>query len=399
LDTHVLDFPCKALGAFVQEPTAAGLLDAFAAAQAVAAAQQAQFLAAQHASHAGPSHVQAKWLQQLQQLSPAERHHLRTYLLQAKWFAGAGNSSSSSAGSTGGPAAGFNQQQLQVLLSLPIFEVHAPLPYEEDSISPHDQQQQPMRQQQTAGLLGLLQESPAAASTGAAASLYRALSTAGTQQQQLLLPPRGITNGAVLGSHFLRCESESEEAVLTQHLGVRRLSMQEFLMLHLAKAPQQLQPRALTSTMVYILSRLKDLATAEADLLLSIRGLPVIPTRAGASQASVGTGTGTQRQQQQQQLVLAAPFELFDPSNAGLVQLLDARHFPAAPFDGSVDSSRPAAGVAGAAAAAAEAQAVLAGLTLCGLRTELNLEVSFLCFWLWVALVGVSCACSACDSR
>jgi hypothetical protein len=155
--------------------------------------------------------------------------------------------------------------------------------------------------------------------------------------------------------------------------------MQEFLMLHLAKAPQQLQPRALISTMVYILSRLKDLAAAEADLPLSIKGLPVIPTRAGDSQASAGAGTGTQRQQQQQ-LVLAAPFELFDPSNAVLVQLLDARHFPAAPCDGSVDSSRPAADVTGGAAA--EAQAVLAGLTLCGLRTELNLEVRLLCYGL-----------------
>jgi hypothetical protein len=332
--------------------------------------------------------VQAKWLQQLQQLSPAERHHLRTYLLQAKWFAGGGNTSSnssSSAGASGGPAGGFNQQQLQVLRSLPIFEVHAPLPYEEDSmhLQEQEQQQQPMRQQQTAGLLGLLQEAPPSAPANAAASSYRALSAAGAQQQQeLLLAPRGISNGAVLGSSFLRCESESEEAVLTQHLGVRRLSMQEFLMLHLAKAPQQLQPRALSSTMVYILSRVQELAAAEGDLPLSLKGLAVIPTRAGASQPSggAGTGTGTQRQQQQQQVVLAAPFELFDPSNAVFMQLLDAKHFPAAPFDGTVDSSRAAAGVTGAAAAAVEAKAVLAGLTFCGLRTELTLEVRTLCY-------------------
>jgi sacsin len=212
--------------------------------------------------------------------------------------------------------------------------------------------------------------------------------TGSQQQQQVLLPPQGITNGQVLGSQFLKCESESEEAVLVKHLGVPRLSMQEFLMLHLAKAPQQLDPRALVRTMTYILCMLKQLSIAEPDLPLALKVLPVIPTRAGVVQqaaaapgVSQGAGQGPSQVlggpslQHAQQLVLAPPCELFDPSNAVLVQLLEPRHFPAAPFDGSVDIRVGAGG-----AAAAEAKALLEGLTLCGLRTKLDLEVRLL-FW------------------
>lgn len=361
LDTRVLSFPCKALSAFVQEPTAAGLLDALAAAQAVTAAGQAQMLAAQpHHDRSGG--VQARWLQLLQQLTGAERHHLRTYLLQAKWFAGS---------SSAGLGTGFNEQQLQVLRSLPIFEVHPPLAYEEANAGPQSQLLQQQQQRQDAGLLSLVRTAqPAGGPPGA--SLYRPLTAHGSQQ--LLLPPRGISNGLVLGSQFLKCESESEELVLRRHLGVQRLSMQEFLMLHLAKAPQQLEPRALISTVAYVLSSLKHLSASEPDLPLSIKVLPVIPTRASYGSNSQGAAAGTDVQARQQ-LVLAAPYELFDPSNTDLVQLLDGRHFPAAPFDGSVDSRAPS-GLTGAVAAAVEAKTLLDGLTLCGLRKQIDLEVS-----------------------
>lgn len=364
LDTRALSFPCKALSAFVQEPTAAGLLDALAATQAVTAAGQAQMLAAQP-QYDRTGGVQARWLQLLQQLTGAERHHLRTYLLQGKWFAGS---------SSAGLGTGFNEQQLQVLRSLPIFEVHAPLPYEEANASPQSQLLQHQQQQrQDAGLLSLVRTAqPAGGPSGA--GLYRPLTAQGSQQ--LLLPPRGISNGLVLGSQFLKCESESEELVLTRHLGVQRLSMQEFLMLHLAKAPQLLEPRALISTVAYVLSSLRDLSASEPDLPLSIKVLPVIPTHASYGTNSQGAAAGTDIQSRQQ-LVLAAPYELFDPSNTDLVQLLDGRHFPAAPFDGSVDS-RASSGLTGAVAAGVEAKALLDGLALCGLRKQIDLEVSVL---------------------
>jgi hypothetical protein len=397
LDTQTLDFPCKALSAFVQEPTAAGLLDALAAAQAVAAVKQAELQAAQHgrvsrlASWARPKRHQV-----LQHLNPAERHHLRTYLLQAKWFSAA----PAAAGSDGSKAgAGFSQQQLQVLRSLPIFEVHPPLAYEDDCNasssdgggssaggssaggSSNGSSGGGSSQPQEAGLLGLLQPASAAPGSAAGAGLHRALPAPGSPQQ-LLLPPQGITSGAVLGCQFLKCESASEEAVLIQHLGIRRLPMQEFLMLHLAKAPQQLDPRALISTLAHVLHSLKDLSAAEPDLLLSIKGLAIIPTRAGSGGAAADSAAPPPQQQAQQQLVLAAPCELFDPSNAALVQLLDPRHFPAAPFDGTLAShssstgrAAGSGGVVGAAAAAAEAKGLLAGLTLCGLRTDIDLEV------------------------
>jgi hypothetical protein len=402
LDTHVLNFPSKALGSFVQEPTAPGLLDALAAAQAVAAAEQARLLAAQQGrggSAQGLGSVQAKWQQRLQQLSAAERHHLRTYLLQAKWFARPAPGGSSVSGSgvsgssgSGSDVSGFNQQQLQVLRSLPVYEVHPRLPYEEEDNAATTTSSSSRAQlaQQDVGLLGLLQPaaSSAAAVAGAGTAQYMSLSSpSGQQQQQLLLPPKGITIGAVLGSHFLKCESDSEEQVLTQHLGVRRLLMQEFLMLHLAKAPQQLDPRALVSTVAHVLYRLKELSVNEPDLPLSIKGLQVIPTRAGYSSSSSQGATGPPEQPQQQgrqQLVLAAPFELFDPSNAVLLELLNVHHFPTAPFDGCVDSRAPG-GVTGAVAAAVEAKVLLEGLTICGLRRELDLEVSsihaLVCGW------------------
>jgi hypothetical protein len=93
-------------------------------------------------------------------------------------------------------------------------------------------------------------------------------------------------------------------------------------MLHMAKAPQQLDPRALGSTVAHVLYTLKELSVNEPDLPLSTKGLQVIPTRAGYSSSSSQGATWPPKQQQQhqgrQQLVLAAPFELFDPTMAVL---------------------------------------------------------------------------------
>lgn len=68
----------------------------------------------------------------------------------------------------------------------------------------------------------------------------------------------------------------------------------------------------------------------------------------------------------------AAPKNLFDPRNSAFVELLDPlTHFPAPPFDGSSSSS----GVDDQGDADAADGRLLEGLVLCGLRTELDLQV------------------------
>jgi hypothetical protein len=72
---------------------------------------------------------------------------------------------------------------------------------------------------------------------------YVALAGPSSSREPVLLPPPGISNGQVLGSRFLTCESDSEEAAL-QQLRMRQLSMRAWVAGHLAKAPQQMQQRA-----------------------------------------------------------------------------------------------------------------------------------------------------------
>lgn len=103
------------------------------------------------------------------------------------------------------------------------------------------------------------------------------------------------------------------------------------------------------------------------------RDLPLIPTAAAAT---------TQQQQQQAVPLFAAPTALFDPRNPTLKELLDPLiHFPAPPFNGSISGS--SIGGVGSAVhtvdAAISGAALLDGLVFCGLRTELDLQVSSLC--------------------
>lgn len=82
------------------------------------------------------------------------------------------------------------------------------------------------------------------------------------------------------------------------------------------------------------------------------RALPLIPTHAAAASTA-------SQQQQQQRGRLAAAVDLFDPRVPALVRLLDpARHFPGLPFDD----------------AAAGGQ-LLDSLVVCGLQTQLSLQV------------------------
>jgi sacsin len=237
---------CPALQPFVQQPTAAGVLDALAAADAAAAGigsssgsnrvtqQQQQQQVAQRAA--------SPLRRLLQTLTAAERHHLRTYLLQRKWFAPAAAASSSAAAATA-VAAPFTQDQLQLLRLLPIYEVHPPLTFEDTK---------PQQQQQTRVTSGSEEH-----------TLHCALAQAG--RAPLLLAPDGVSS-TVLGSRFLRCESAAEEEVLQQHLGVQRLPMSAFLVQHLASAPQQVDQRGLVSSVVYVLQSLQQLAQDDPSL-------------------------------------------------------------------------------------------------------------------------------------
>jgi sacsin len=223
---------CPALQPFVQQPTAAGVLDALAAVDSAAAAAVGR--------SGGGSQKPLRQL--LQMLTAAERHHLRTYLLQRKWFAPA-------AAAAAPAAAALTQGQLQLLRMLPIYEVHPALPFE-------DTKSQLQQQQQSASTSSI---NVANAQDGLHCALVQA------DRAPLLLAPKGISS-TVLGSRFLRCESAAEEDLLQQHLGVQRLPMSAFLAQHLAAAPQQLNQRGLVSSVVYVLQNLQQLAQEDPSL-------------------------------------------------------------------------------------------------------------------------------------
>lgn len=253
LDTQLLSMNCPALAPFVQQPTAAGMLDALAAADAAAAAGAA---VAMFGSRALQQHVlrqqqlssAARPLQlPLQQLSAAERHHLRTYLLQRKWFAAKDSV--------------LSAQQLQMLRALPIYEVYPPLQYEQDVAATA------AAAASTQGRSQLLATDAPTATAAAGSSrqgLHVPLARPG-REPTLLLAPVGVSC-QVLGSKFLHCESAAEEELLVQHLGVQRLAMSTFFAEHLAVAPQQLECRGLISSLVYVLQDLQQLMQEDPTL-------------------------------------------------------------------------------------------------------------------------------------
>lgn len=240
LDCQILDFPCPALAPFVQQPTAAGVLDALTAAAVSAAASTAGSDRRLQGGSSSSSRPQGSmsaersgaWQQLVQELTAAERNQLRAYLLQAKWFAG---------------DASLTKQQLNMLYSLPIYEVHAPLQFELPKTSSQQQQQQ----QQT---------------TAAAAPHHVSLIQSGPQ---LLLPPHGVSS-QVLGSRFLRSSSETEDEILVGHLGVERLRMSDFMAAHLILQRAEPDQRALISTLVYVLENLRELVKSGDERLPSV---------------------------------------------------------------------------------------------------------------------------------
>jgi hypothetical protein len=71
---------------------------------------------------------------------------------------------------------------------------------------------------------------------------------------------------ALLGSRYLRCDSDVEEEVLEQHLGVARPPLTSFLLEHVALAADQLDATALTGAAALLLGRL-DTEPALLDIL------------------------------------------------------------------------------------------------------------------------------------
>jgi hypothetical protein len=227
----------------------------------------------------------AAWRARLAGLSPPERRQLRSFLLQARWFGGAG-------GRRGGAAeAALSEEQTLVLRKLPIFETHPPLPHERAQQQQQQQQQQPANQlatpaaSQSADSGGeqavdcVLPPDAAAAdapgtvaapaSTAAPASAApgsgRFLSLIAALQQGCALQPAGAP-AELLGARFVRSDSAGEESVLEAHLGVPRLRASAFLRDHVAPAAASLDTAAVAEAVAGALRGLRQLSEDDPDL-------------------------------------------------------------------------------------------------------------------------------------
>jgi hypothetical protein len=159
-----------ALSAFVQPPTASGVLDALAAARDASGGQP----------EGSPAEGQAGWWQAVAQLSVAGRRQLRGFLLQPKWCS----------------ADHLSVAQLRLLRSLPMFELHA------DELASQ--------------LAGASAGRPPAGQSppSQVAPHFTALPRLGVAAQQLYLPPSCVAEPGQLGAHFLKPDSDVEAALL-----------------------------------------------------------------------------------------------------------------------------------------------------------------------------------------
>lgn len=271
-----------ALQLFSQPGTAGGVLEAIGAA-AVAASD------ADGAGAGGPT--QAAWRARLSGLTPAERRQLRSFLLQARWFGGVADGTgtgrrgaAAAAAAAAEAAPGLLPEQTSVLRKLPIYETHPPLPHEraalaqmpsspqQPALQPSQQQAQaqqqdrdPQQEQEQPGIqagahaLAPGAAAPAAASgdAGGAAGTGRFLSLVFVAAQGVSLPPPGAPH-ELLGARFLRCESEAEEAALSCHLSVPRLTASQFLRHHVAPSAAALDHDAVAGAVAAALRSLRQ---------------------------------------------------------------------------------------------------------------------------------------------
>jgi sacsin len=177
-----------------------------------------------------------------------ERRQLRSYLLQSQWFSGTA-------------ATPLTPKQLSLLKELPIFEVHAATAV--DKVLQAGQS--PTAAAAAAGAGGLTANSAQLQSL--LSGRFVSLSAVDTQQQQqqAVLAPSGMP-AALLGSRYLRCDSDVEEQLLQQHLGVLRPPLTSFLLEHVAVAADQLDATALAGAAALLLGRL-DTEPALLDIL------------------------------------------------------------------------------------------------------------------------------------
>lgn len=171
---HGMTLP-SALTAFSQPPSAAGVLDALAAARNSAAALDSP----SRGGHSTTRTAEAEWLAGLAQLSVAEKRQLRGFVLQGRWC-----------------SLELGAARLALLRSLPIFERHS------DDLA-HEMLQ-------AAGMGHVQPEVPSALEphVGRDAGAFTALTTG------LFLAPPCVPAPQLLGACFLRPDSDSEVALL-----------------------------------------------------------------------------------------------------------------------------------------------------------------------------------------
>ncbi|GLC59948.1 hypothetical protein PLESTB_001557000 [Pleodorina starrii] len=265
----------------------------------------------------GSGGVSSSWSSRLCGLSVVERRQLRSYLLQSRWFSGS--------------SPPLTAEGLELLRSLPVFEVFPDPDPQEPASDPkapkptttsnttttgvdgaHQQQQQQHQQQALRHFTGL------------------------DPQRHRLAPPD--TDPRVLSSAFLRADSPAEEALLERSLGVARLSAAELLEQHVGPRAGQLPREALAGHVAALLGRLGEAgAGAEVQRLRqALSEQPIIPTASPSGE-------------------LRRPSELHDPRVGALTSLLPpaSAFFPAPSLTALLPTSASATSASAAASAAA----------------------------------------------
>ena len=197
--------------ACVQQPDLAGLLAALAAARSRAGE--------------GPAAGAASWPARLSGLTPVERRQLRAFLLQVRWFGPTASATAVAAAAGAGAlatAGTLSPDQLQLLRSLPIYEVY-PSPSSPASTTT-------TASATAAAAPAASSPSATAGPTSASASATTALFTALDPARHRLAP--ADTDPRVLGPAFVRFDSGEEEGLLAGRLGLPRLGAAALLVQH-----------------------------------------------------------------------------------------------------------------------------------------------------------------------
>lgn len=188
------------------------------------------------------------------------------FLLQARFFGGGGGG-----GDQGGQ---LRPGQLSVLRKLPVFETHPSLPFERPGAA-------------AAGAVAVAvaaaaagEESPGgeeSSSGGGGGSRFMSLAAA--LAAGCALPPPGAPP-PLLGTRFLKADSDSEEAALAGALGAPRTLLSAFLRTHVAPNADALDRDAVDGALAAALRGGRGLAGSDPDLHAALVELPLVPARA-----------------------------------------------------------------------------------------------------------------------